>query len=48
MISIRKLKLWRLDLPIPKRWFLKFDIKFSKMILGSENTNFNGFQIFDV
>ena len=36
MISIRMLKLWWLDLP-----------KFSNVILGSENINFNGFQIFD-
>ena len=48
MISIRMLKLWRLDLPIPKRWFLKCDIKFSNVILlASENITFNGFQIFD-
>ena len=37
MISIRMLKLWWLDLPI----------KISNVILGSENINFNQFQIFD-
>ena len=47
MISIRMLKLWWLDLPIPKRWFLKCDIKFSNVILGSENINFDGYQIID-
>ena len=34
-------------LPISKIWFLKCDIKFSNVILGSENINFNGLQIFD-
>ena len=47
MINIRMLKLWWLDLPISKIWFLKCDIKFSNVILGSENINFNGLQIFD-
>ena len=38
---------WWLDLPISKRWFSKCDIKFSNVILDSENNNFNGLQIFD-
>ena len=48
MTSIRTLKLWWLDLPIIKRLFLRCDIKFSNMILDSENINFNGYQITDI
>ena len=47
MISIHMFKLWKLDLSISKRGILKYDIKFSNVILGSENINFNGLQIFD-
>ena len=41
MISIHMLKLWWLEI------IFKYDIKFSNVLLGSENINFNGFQIFD-
>ena len=47
MVRICMLKLWWLGLPIPKKLFLKCDIKFSNVLLGSENITFNGFQILD-
>ena len=47
MINNGMLKLWCFDLLIPKRWFLKYDVKFSNVILGPEKINFNGFQNLD-
>ena len=47
MTSIHILKLWLLDLPILKRWFLKRDIKFNNVMLDSENVKFIRFQLFD-